>query len=92
MLTVAMAGVPYGVALHPEGVDRNCTRAEGGNLYIESPSTRRAWIEITATCGEQLRKNAVALHPEGVDRNGKKRLISACVAVALHPEGVDRNM
>ena len=36
----------------------------------QSPSTRRAWIEIT--CGSQWRPAyAVALHPEGVDRNPK---------------------
>ena len=35
------------VALHPEGVDRNATK-QGKNLkYKPSPSTRRAWIEIT---------------------------------------------
>ena len=33
-----------------------------------SPSTRRAWIEITLTLNKEL-IDRVALHPEGVDRN-----------------------
>ena len=33
-----------------------------------SPSTRRAWIEITALKSSAFNR-AVALHPEGVDRN-----------------------
>ena len=35
-----------------------------------SPSTRRAWIEISSSPG-QFALIVVALHPEGVDRNGK---------------------
>ncbi len=34
------------VALHPEGVDRNGTTGAGVGEKSESPSTRRAWIEI----------------------------------------------
>ena len=59
-------------------------------MYM-SPSTRRAWIEITV-----LRILAamllVALHPEGVDRNNLWSAVSTVIlSVALHPEGVDRN-
>ena len=36
----------YGVALHPEGVDRNKLRIVGVYDVLVSPSTRRAWIEI----------------------------------------------
>ena len=35
-----------GVALHPEGVDRNISGAAVGSRRSKSPSTRRAWIEI----------------------------------------------
>ena len=34
------------VALHPEGVDRNWTTTSAGWVRTQSPSTRRAWIEI----------------------------------------------
>ena len=34
------------VALHPEGVDRNNARSLYNYDLRESPSTRRAWIEI----------------------------------------------
>ena len=56
------------VALHPEGVDRNCTRAENGNLYIEvalHPEGVDRNLDIVGTFDE----SDVALHPEGVDRN-----------------------
>ena len=35
------------VALHPEGVDRNCALYQVIETGRWSPSTRRAWIEIT---------------------------------------------
>ena len=34
------------VALHPEGVDRNFLDLDNPEYWMESPSTRRAWIEI----------------------------------------------
>ena len=55
-----------------------------------SPSTRRAWIEITRQKAKPC-KYAVALHPEGVDRNINRWLAREQDKVALHPEGVDRN-
>ena len=36
------------VALLAEGVDRNCTGFAHGGGLLSSPSSRRAWIEITA--------------------------------------------
>ena len=57
-----------GVALHPEGVDRNPYYLSIGMTEEQSPSTRRAWIEIVST-ESRVRWTAVALHPEGVDRN-----------------------
>ena len=42
--------------------------------YVEqSPSTRRAWIEIWETYW-QTEQGWVTLHPEGVDRNMKQIL------------------
>ena len=57
-----------------------------------SPSTRRAWIEISL---HEMNESylAVALHPEGVDRNTPLDSPPKTVTrVALHPEGVDRNV
>ena len=34
------------VALHPEGVDRNLRNTDAARMWLLSPSTRRAWIEI----------------------------------------------
>ena len=58
------------VALHPEGVDRNFLFAPELTLFSGSPSTRRAWIEISSALDRYLLV-LVALHPEGVDRNTK---------------------
>ena len=82
----------WAVALHPEGVDRNLPMLKYIVLGGESPSTRRAWIEISCSGGATLYFVRVALHPEGVDRNFAKRVHSFAVFVALHPEGVDRNI
>ena len=79
------------VALHPEGVDRNSLYAATYATAAASPSTRRAWIEITREAELETAIN-VALHPEGVDRNLSVRCHCLIHAhVALHPEGVDRN-
>ena len=61
-------------------------------FIVKSPSTRRAWIEITLRVKRNVVKVRVALHPEGVDRNVIALLKNKPVAVALHPEGVDRNV
>ena len=56
------------VALLAEGVDRNRLVATEFDVLNESPSSRRAWIEIGNAClcyGRQV----VALLAEGVDRN-----------------------
>ena len=57
-----------------------------------SPSTRRAWIEMTDLSARRAAWTGVALHPEGVDRNDiLSRARLQLLRVALHPEGVDRN-
>ena len=57
------------VALLAEGVDRNDVCLELFDGGPESPSSRRAWIEIFyCVLLPQLRQ--VALLAEGVDRNG----------------------
>ena len=55
-----------------------------------SPSSRRAWIEITdeRTARSQI---YVALLAEGVDRNVERPAACPCAFVALLAEGVDRN-
>ena len=56
------------VALLAEGVDRNLALL-ASFLGLMSPSSRRAWIEIS--CGSRCGPggNTVALLAEGVDRN-----------------------
>ena len=56
------------VALLAEGVDRNIMRQKTGFVFIRSPSSRRAWIEILSTL-TLLSRKSVALLAEGVDRN-----------------------
>ena len=83
----------WAVALHPEGVDRNASQIwSEGDTIAQSPSTRRAWIEMYRIVIFSIWL-FVALHPEGVDRNSFWRVESDdnIVIVALHPEGVDRN-
>ena len=56
------------VALLAEGVDRNVPHQTRGQRVKESPSSRRAWIEIP-TLYSCLPPLSVALLAEGVDRN-----------------------
>ena len=57
----------------------------------QSPSSRRAWIEI-GKAGRNLSRAAVALLAEGVDRNHTVCLWRCFRGVALLAEGVDRNL
>ena len=58
----------------------------------ESPSSRRAWIEIILAV-VKIKLNRVALLAEGVDRNQSFHILSlADGVVALLAEGVDRNL
>ena len=56
------------VALLAEGVDRNWRLNVNITEAAASPSSRRAWIEITIA-GSYTKVNSVALLAEGVDRN-----------------------
>ena len=56
------------VALLAEGVDRNGLGAAMQGHQHQSPSSRRAWIEICRRCTKPL-LSPVALLAEGVDRN-----------------------
>ena len=79
------------VALLAEGVDRNFILELSCFHSLVSPSSRRAWIEIsyvTDTCWPQK----VALLAEGVDRNLHHPAEVLSAKVALLAEGVDRNM
>ena len=55
-----------------------------------SPSSRRAWIEITKGYAKS-KKCPVALLAEGVDRNLEAEGYEGITPVALLAEGVDRN-
>ena len=78
------------VALLAEGVDRNFQMLEQHILYVVSPSSRRAWIEMCKTSSLPADQR-VALLAEGVDRNFTAAFFSAEAEVALLAEGVDRN-
>ena len=56
------------VALLAEGVDRNRLWRTTPKRRSSSPSSRRAWIEISRAC-TSISSALVALLAEGVDRN-----------------------
>ena len=58
----------YRVALLAEGVDRNKNKSKLARDLFESPSSRRAWIEIAKKQQKSV-PPLVALLAEGVDRN-----------------------
>ena len=60
------------------------------SLFLLSPSSRRAWIEIAKPTKTILRR-WVALLAEGVDRNNQLKQTGLTMQVALLAEGVDRN-
>ena len=64
------------VALLAEGVDRNPWAFKDFALNEKSPSSRRAWIEITFVGWKEVVQK-VALLAEGVDRNGNRNLSAA---------------
>ena len=57
------------VALLAEGVDRNNYAQTFYGLRLKSPSSRRAWIEISQESRKAAYVPCVALLAEGVDRN-----------------------
>ena len=61
------------------------------SLFLLSPSSRRAWIEIRISIISRI-ACLVALLAEGVDRNSEIKSESQCSSVALLAEGVDRNI
>ena len=79
------------VALLAEGVDRNCKMLALVVQPVRSPSSRRAWIEISIFRLQQS-PSGVALLAEGVDRNQRcNNIHNRAEEVALLAEGVDRN-
>ena len=78
------------VALLAEGVDRNDVAVFHAPVSRQSPSSRRAWIEILLI-SSLATGQMVALLAEGVDRNMCLPLIRCSPPVALLAEGVDRN-
>ena len=79
------------VALLAEGVDRNKRSRAFEAARCTSPSSRRAWIEIS-TLRYWPWAWLVALLAEGVDRNLSQLCHDAGLSVALLAEGVDRNL
>ena len=78
------------VALLAEGVDRNTYIRICLTQSRRSPSSRRAWIEMSRAAWTICSRH-VALLAEGVDRNTKELYMSKAEIVALLAEGVDRN-
>ena len=73
-------------------MDRNKKAEQRGATLSESPSSRRAWIEIHSPA-RLYSPPSVALLAEGVDRNlFPFRLFAVTAKVALLAEGVDRNL
>ena len=72
-------------------MDRNLLVSVHLLLLAESPSSRRAWIEIT-TWEVATKAFVVALLTEGVDRNQLAPALATIDKVALLTEGVDRNL
>ena len=62
------------VTLLAEGVDRNILDRPACARKYESPSSRRAWIEILVA-REVKRAALVALLAEGVDRNHEDNML-----------------
>ena len=78
------------VALLAKGVDRNNMKS-GKLMRLMSPSSQRAWIEITSRINSEFQE-CVALLAEGVDRNLHLQYTwTRSANVALLAEGVDRN-
>ena len=78
------------VALLAEGVDRNEKTSQCSGRHQGSPSSQRAWIEISPhSIGAKAK--IVALLAEGVDRNPVNIAPMSPSYVALLAEGVDRN-
>ena len=69
------------VALLAEGVDRNCLLVNGLVESQQSPSSRRAWIEIRRLF-HLCRFLLVALLAEGVDRNYFMNRTTRCMPVS----------
>ena len=63
-----LIGAGVVVALLAEGVDRNKIDLQDTTGQTESPSSRRAWIEMALTATQKA-GCGVALLAEGVDRN-----------------------
>ena len=85
-----VTGLVVAVALLAEGVDRNFQTLAECDAEIGSPSSRRAWIEISG-CQPVFFLMFVALLAEGVDRNLQGVVLGGGIQVALLAEGVDRN-
>ena len=67
IVTVKKPTTPLGVALHPEGVDRN---SDIDNIiFDEFVALHPEGVDRNLARADKLRDKLVALHPEGVDRN-----------------------
>ena len=66
--TIAEGWERVKVALLAEGVDRNTSALRLSEQGVRSPSSRRAWIEISSPSHVSTFRQ-VALLAEGVDRN-----------------------
>ena len=79
------------VALFAEGVDRNYIICSDKRKLQWSPSSRRAWIEISLRGGAGMGCTSPSSRRAWIEiRNFA--LLGFCLDVALLAEGVDRNL
>ena len=80
------------VALYAEGVDRNMACTTVHTLLPQSPSTRRAWIEIFGSLDGADRKRSPSTRRAWIEIRYRSPCYKSYGYVALHAEGVDRNI
>ena len=81
---------PFDVALLAEGVGRNYQAQHHPNGPEPSPSSRRAWVEITRNKHDRLCASSPSSRRAWVEITGRSASWGTC-AVALLAEGVGRN-
>ena len=79
------------VALLAEGVDRNCEQAFAFQPLKQSPSSRRAWIEMLVLACLSRSMTSPSSRRAWIEISRASSLVSPKF-VALLAEGVDRNI
>ncbi len=83
--------VSFQVALLAEGVDRNADTDYANVALVQSPSSRRAWIEIQRWYGQRPPFQSPSSRRAWIEMRSVTPT-RGWVVVALLAEGVDRNV